>query len=483
MMALRDSTFGQHGRDSVLKIVARKSGLIICQSCNELGCAFEHLPFFLTDVEAGFAASGPKRAVEGDHIKFRCAASIYNYTRDSVKWYERTIHDKEDVEIEDNKLYKITKTSTKWSFGSELNFLNVSLADKGTYVCKAQPRMQRRRQQQQQQRRSHSYDVGGLIMSEQPEEVTLVERMLKLDVIPLEPPRNVKTNLGNGRDIIVDDPEDGLKLECQMTGRPQPQIKWTLNGRNVRDIANATNNLKILDSGQKLEIYYVLAGKYEGIYTCSAVNKVGRWSSSQRVILRSSLDKEQVYEYLSVPVIVAVVVALILVVILIVVAKCCCYRRRSWKAPPTPPTPPTPKLRQYEMPQDLDEEEDDFDCRMTLTSTTRDGSISPYNGGSILGTLDHRHCHCHYPCHPSSAVPTPFATLGRGPINNKCAICEDFSSGQTLPLNRMIPTLPARMGTPSVAGSSNYNGRSAAISPSSVSLSPSTTAPRSSAEF
>lgn len=95
--------------------------------------------------------------------------------------------------------------------------------------------------------------------------------------------------------------------------------------------------------------------------------------------------------------------------------------------------------------------------RMTLTSTHRDGSISPYGhlhlnsgagagtgsaGGSLLGALGtaplppphpHSHCHCHgsiYGCH-SSLGGTPAATLTRGSgFSPKCSMC-DFGPAPT----------------------------------------------------
>jgi hypothetical protein len=68
--------------DSVLKMVARQSGQISCQACSVEGCKYSTVDFFVTDFEGdGFAVAGPGKAVQGNHVRFTCRASVYNYTR------------------------------------------------------------------------------------------------------------------------------------------------------------------------------------------------------------------------------------------------------------------------------------------------------------------------------------------------------------------------------------------------------------------
>ena len=174
-----------------------------------------------------------------------------------------------------------------------------------------------------------------------------------------------------------------------------------------------------------------------------------------------SSQEHELYANISVPVIIAFACAIVLVVILIIIARLCYCRRKRFKrdtAWKDPPTPPTPRLTQYERPQNC-EASDEEDCRATLTSTTRDGSISPYvaNGGntytvgntycggngSIVGVGSNSPTICsamlnspqsqpqqQYLC-PCHAQPIhPCQTL-----MPKCSIC-DFSV-QTLPMHQM----------------------------------------------
>ena len=98
---------------------------------------------------------------------------------------------------------------------------------------------------------------------------------------------------------------------------------------------------------------------------------------------------------------------------------------------------------------------------MTLTSTTRDGSVSPINGGffsspgSALGSIiggptSACSAHCHYsacPSQMSSAMGTlPRAANGGVRVFPKCSICDlgpngSHSQHQAMPMNRMMMTL------------------------------------------
>ena len=118
------------------------------------------------------------------------------------------------------------------------------------------------------------------------------------------------------------------------------------------------NSLYIKDNNQVVSISYV-SDKDEGIYECEAKNSIGSIRVLRKLQLRSTIETHQIYDQLSIPVIVAVVIAVFLVIILIVIAKLCYGRRTKanssittssgcpWK---DPPTPPTPKLTQFELP-------------------------------------------------------------------------------------------------------------------------------------
>ena len=174
------------------------------------------------------------------------------------------------------------------------------------------------------------------------------------------------------------------------------------------------------------------------------------------------------YENISVPVIIAVVVAIALVILLLVAAKVCysrhhTRRKRVWKAPPTPPTP---RLTQYEAPgvdggsvygQSRLPYIDD-DCRMTLTSLTRDGSttssVDRGGGGSVLG-VGSTSPMVYSPAPPSSVGYAAYAPPCRACTHmppqmpasssmcaapNVCALCDSYPM-QTLPPGGTYHTL------------------------------------------
>lgn len=401
-----------YSRVGLMKEVARRSGVFICQTCNKIDCNFAKVPFFVTDVpDDGFAVEGHNPVLVGDPMRLKCSASVYNFTENSMEWYKDTLNG-ERILGKDNNRYEVVSTSTNYSFSKELLLANVSLGDKGRYVCRAKP------SKSPYNRRSNNYN----------EDPTTREKSFDLTVLALEPPVLVETNLG-GSDvpIIVNEPEDGLLLQCRVGGRPRPQVTWLLNGAPLGVSVNTTR-VQIADEGQLVRVNYVSA-RDEGVYECSARNRVGRARAHAVVQLRASADRDALYSNISVPVIIAVSVAIILVLLLLCVAKLCYNKSRSksaqrWK---DPPTPPTPRLTQFELPlTSRNSNDEDDECRMTLTSVNQDSNCD----GSIRATpLPHPMCHCHM--HPSYY---PAASM-----MPKCSIC-DFSA-HTLPMNYMGATL------------------------------------------
>ena len=81
-------TYSPTETDSELRRVATESGKYICQACSSghgADCVFELVPFFLTDINRGFAVEGPKRVEQGQYFKLKCSASVYNYTRHTIR--------------------------------------------------------------------------------------------------------------------------------------------------------------------------------------------------------------------------------------------------------------------------------------------------------------------------------------------------------------------------------------------------------------
>ena len=368
---------------SDLSRVATKSGQFSCMACNDVDCQYSKVGFFVTDVEDdGFAMTGPEKAMEGDHVKLTCKASVYNFTRGSMRWYKDSTDGEEEITGKNTRLV-FKQISTKWSFGEELHFKNLTLADKGLYFCRVKSNSGEEEDRKVFPTNSRRGHFGfGLQRDGHEERQMSPRRSHRLRVISLETPRRKSSNLNGGR-TIVERPQDGLRLECLVSGRPAPRIFWRLNGELVRETVNTTR-VSIVQEGQVLEVSYVSPAD-EGLYSCVAENKVGAWSSQEIVALRATIETETAYENLSVPVIVAVAIAVALVIVIVCVVKLCYdgrNRKRKVKAAPNPaaatarspttgwkapPTPPTPRLTQYEMSPDGEIDADDsgslVDCR------------------------------------------------------------------------------------------------------------------------
>ena len=468
--ATHENKRAMHWKDSVLKTIAENSGEYICQACNTITCVSESIPFFVTDVngDGNFAVDGPKQVLEGDPMKLRCSASIYNYTDDSIQWYKHTLNGERHLKSNKDNSYEINMYNTEFSFGSELLFRNISLRDKGRYICKVKSKYELNKNNRRSNKFQRSYKYGEFQSRrnkpKKNDDIYTKQIAFDLSVLPIEPPFFVESNLvgnntlskGDDGKIVVEEPDKLLELRCRVGGKPRPQLLWKLNGITVNASKDA-NRIQIAEDGQVLRITYVTK-KDEGVYECLAKNRGGKRTARRVLQLKSTAEEGEIYANIAMPVIIAFACAIVLVIILIILARICYGRNKrlkrntGWK---DPPTPPTPRLTQYERPQNC-EGSDDEDCRATLTSTTRDGSISPYMGngntytngycgdGSIVGVGSNSPticsamlnspqaqqqqqylcpCHMQHPIHPCQT------------LMPKCSIC-DFSV-QTLPMHQM----------------------------------------------
>ena len=125
-----------HTSVSLIREVARRSGQFICQACNKIGCVYQSTDFFVTDVpDEGFSVSGPENVLEGEEITLKCSASTYNFS--SVQWFKDTLSGEKKLS-QSNFRYKVQDSSTDFSFTKKLTLANVTLGDKGRYVCRGQ---------------------------------------------------------------------------------------------------------------------------------------------------------------------------------------------------------------------------------------------------------------------------------------------------------------------------------------------------------
>ena len=259
-----------HWRDSVLKTIAVNSGEFICQACNTITCISENIPFFVTDVngDGSFAVDGPKQVLEGDPMKLKCSASVYNYTEDSIQWYKHSLDGERELNSNKDNSYEINTYSTDFSFGSELLFRNVSLRDRGRYICKVKSRYQLHKNNRRSNKYERSFKYSGFggqrnRLGKSDDSYTK-QIAFDLSVTPIEPPFFVESNLqgnntlgkGKSENIVVDQPDKLLELRCRVGGKPRPQMFWRLNGSPVNASKDA-NRIQIAEDGQVLRITYV----------------------------------------------------------------------------------------------------------------------------------------------------------------------------------------------------------------------------------
>lgn len=450
-----------HNSVSMIREVARRSGEFTCQACNKVGCTFDTVAFFVTDITDGFHVDGPPNVLVGEAISLKCSASIYNFSTGTLEWYKDTLSGPKRLET--GPKYKVDVTSTAFSVTKELALLNVTLGDKGRYMCKVRKLEEESPHVNPKANRRSYYNEG-----HEGRENSL---SFNLNVLPLEPPVFIETNMvatASKEPLIVERPEDGLELKCRVAGRPWPLITWSLNGAKLYPTVNTTR-VQITEDNQVVKINYVSKAD-EGVYECHAQNRVGVAKAEQLILLKSTADKEALYSKISLPVIIAVVGALLLVALLIGLAKICYSHKKkkaakvevttpnlqAWKEPATPPTP---RLNQFDLtsPQTSYSTNEDDECRVTLTSSTNrdEGSVSPAN--SFRAHAAHPCCtyaapaahtsHCHYQAVPINEV-YPCQ------MSSKISICEcsntlGHANGT---LERHFPHLYSRNITPSFNG-------------------------------
>ncbi len=419
--------------------------------------------------DGGFSVDGPESVLVGQNTTLKCSASRYNFSADSIEWYKDSLTTGKKMLTSDpasrDLRYDVSLTQTDFSYTKELKLYNVTLNERGNYMCRVRllepsnggqyPQRPQTSSWTSARRRSYSPRRAGAGTYFYGQDNLQQELSLHLEVLSPEPPLLVNTNLKpevnkTKQPLLVAQPEDGLELFCRVSGRPRPQMKWYLNGLRLTS-TTTTTRVQLTDEDQVVRINYV-SPKDEGLYECKAENMLGYSQAARLVRLQESFEREAVYANISLPVIVAVVIALMLVLVLIIIAKLCYNKAkkakghhqqqpstscnsssRGWK---DPPTPPTPRLMQFEMPLTASSSRsrsttngeacaDDEECRVTLTSNSNrdEGSISPVPTihcdtlGSGIGVPGGHLCHCHL-------HPTYYPSSSMMP---KCSIC-DFNT-------------------------------------------------------
>ncbi|XP_054260058.1 vascular endothelial growth factor receptor 1 isoform X2 [Macrosteles quadrilineatus] len=219
--------------NSVVEIQAVNTGILQCQTCNELKCNERKISMLLTDVEGGMSIDAPELVVETDNVTLSCGASKYNYTG-TPGWVKV---DKSGATSE----IKGMKSETKYSYFNKLNLPRVGKNHSGVYICSAKLSYERNR--------SH-------------------KKEFTLDVKDLEKPVinknvSVKVSVRTGQPV---------HLHCKVKGSPPPVITWYMNGMEITK--DKHKNIELNKNNQALKIGGV-GLEHKGVYKCVATNKAG----------------------------------------------------------------------------------------------------------------------------------------------------------------------------------------------------------------
>ena len=87
--------------------------------------------------------------MEGDPVQLKCSASVYNFTHDSIEWYKHTMRGDRLLKGDDEDLFRITTSTTDFSFNKVIDIPSARLLDEGRYICRVKSKLRdisRRRQ-------------------------------------------------------------------------------------------------------------------------------------------------------------------------------------------------------------------------------------------------------------------------------------------------------------------------------------------------
>ncbi|XP_075228866.1 zormin isoform X2 [Lycorma delicatula] len=165
----------------------------------------------------------------------------------TVQWF------KDDICIDNNPDYSITYNNGD----AVLQIEQATLADQAEYSCRAANKI--------------GTDSSSAKLTVKPKE-------------PLEGPKFV-VPLSN----VMARAGQKIKLECEISGEPTPQITWLFNGKQVKD----TRDLKILyENGKAVLIISEAFPKDAGTYSVRAVNMAGEVTGSCQVSVKGRLPTE-----------------------------------------------------------------------------------------------------------------------------------------------------------------------------------------------
>ena len=127
--------------ESLVSVVASRSGQYTCMACSNGNCELDVAAFFVTSLAEGFQVEGPAQAVEGDAVEFQCSASKYNFSANSLGWFKLVGARRVPVtrlrkKSLSSRLQVVESNPSNFDVGSRLKFESLAPADSGVYVCR-----------------------------------------------------------------------------------------------------------------------------------------------------------------------------------------------------------------------------------------------------------------------------------------------------------------------------------------------------------
>ena len=257
-----------------------ESGILTCNICSseEPNCSKKQISstkIYLSDFNEGFEVQGPKKdtAIELETITLLCAASKYLYKK--VSWYQQN-RDTLEWESIDEILQQSSdnidinnRPNSKFSCISTITFSRIQMHQGGSYQCKATPK-------------------------NDDEDPTI--ETLHLTVLKSSPPERTSTFNMNETNKCTEryctEGLDTLNLDCSVTGRPEPVVKWRFKANNEQDFqefppqnSSFFEQVEFLENGQKLQ-FHALWKEQSGVYQCIAKSVAGEVVGERRISIR-----------------------------------------------------------------------------------------------------------------------------------------------------------------------------------------------------
>ncbi|KAI1304167.1 Vascular endothelial growth factor receptor 2 [Halotydeus destructor] len=223
-----------------LTVVNLVSGFYQCRAQNRFGNSSSVTSYIVTEAVNGFDIKmADNEIVEKNEITMACRASAFNYT--AVSWSYQGNNSSLPEMVNNQSDITISNESNEHTISAILTLPSAMVNQSGSYYCNSTKR-----------------------------DGTTVSKSLPLTIETIIKPLITESNL-NGN-IITRRKSQRLRLFCNVTGKPRPEVRWVMNSR---PLAFDQIEIESHDDGQAIVIPR-LDPKDSGKYECQVTNTGGR---------------------------------------------------------------------------------------------------------------------------------------------------------------------------------------------------------------